>query len=81
VIPELDVPLPDYEEVGWSQRAVSFPLTGKDKGRGDGFDRSRAPLSLPFPSRGKESDYDAAICCYFTLAVGKRKLMNHFVVE
>ena len=28
-------------------------LTGKDKGRGDGLIGSRAPLSLPFPIKGK----------------------------
>jgi hypothetical protein len=53
-------------------------LTGKDKGRGDGLIDSRAPLSLPFPIKGKESNYDAAIPA-ISPSVEKRKFIDHFV--
>src|ERR671923_2902858 len=65
----------------------SFPLTGKDKGRGDNSDGSRAPLSRPlrlrsghaFPVRGKESRLRCSDMPPFLFYVGERKLMNLFV--
>ena len=72
------VPLPDFCLSRPSPARGILPLTGKDKGRGDGLIDSRAPLSLPFPIKGKESNYDAAIPA-ISPSVEKSKFIDHFV--
>jgi hypothetical protein len=57
------------------QRLHSFPLTGKDKGRGDGFDRSPAPLFRPFPVQGKGVLGKRGDPVQFSFSLGERKLM------
>jgi hypothetical protein len=71
---------PTYEEA--QQLPKSFPLTGKDKGRGDGF---WSTLWHPYPdlspSRGKEVQVKCNDTLPFSSSVGERKIMNHFVVQ
>ena len=43
---------------------------------------SRAPLSRPFPIKGKGGPSKIeTICPHFSSPVGERKIMNHFVVK
>lgn len=72
------VPLPDLCISRPAPARGILPLTGKDKIRGDGLIDSRAPLSLPFPIKGKESDYDAAIPA-ISPSVEKSKFIDHLV--
>jgi hypothetical protein len=59
------------------QLIISFPLMGKDKGRGDPSPRFVAPLSRPFPVKGKGVGRSNRLRFHFS--VGERKIMNHFV--
>lgn len=72
------MPLPDLCISRPSPACGILPLTGKDKGKGDGLIDSRAPVSLPFPIKGKESDYDEAIRA-ISPSVEKSKFIDHFV--
>ena len=44
---------PTYEGANRWQRPNSFPSTGKDKGRGDWFDRFLSTPILAFPHQGE----------------------------
>jgi hypothetical protein len=72
--------VPQFIEKAPDDRAFnSFPLTGKDEGRGDGFDRGHPYPGLS-PSRGKEMKKDARHNS-FSSSGGERKIMKHFVVK
>lgn len=60
-------------EEAMAKASPSFPLTGKDKARGDGSLR-RHPYPDLSPSRGKELEQDLPLP--FSFAVGVRELMN-----
>ena len=51
----------------------SFPLTGKDKGRGDWFERF-------WSIKGKRVQIRCNDMPPFSSSVGERKIMNHLVV-
>jgi hypothetical protein len=59
---------------------LSFPLTGNDKIGVMVLIASRAPLSLPFPIKGKGFPR-CGDTPPFSFSAGERKLMTHFVVR
>src|SRR5918996_2301078 len=54
-------------------------LTGKDKGRGDGFDRFPSTPILAFPHQGERRSSKMQPYVAFSFSVGERKIMSHFM--
>src|SRR5918996_3633602 len=63
------------------KRSRYLSRTGKDEGRVMVLIGSRAPLSWPFPIKGKGGQVRCSHMSPFSSSVGERKLMNHFVVK